>query len=130
MGDTDEVNTVAYGNELLAQEQPAKALAAFDSVLQRDPRNIAARLGRVTALLRMGERQFALAGCDAILAVQPVNDEALRLKRDILMALHRYEEAICILDQQMRNAPESAALLHARETITPSGSVGGGGSGS
>ena len=46
----DAAEALARGQELLAQRQPAKALAVFDALLQINPDDIEARLGRVAAL--------------------------------------------------------------------------------
>ncbi len=104
----DAPEALAQGQELLTQRQPAKALAVFDALLRTNPGDIEARLGRVAALLYMGEPQFALATCDTVLANQSAHPEALTLKCWVLMSLRRYDEAEEIVEQRLQMSPESA----------------------
>ena len=106
----DAAETLAHGQELLAQRQPAKALAIFDALVQQHPDDTEAHLGRAGALLYMGERQFALAACDAVLATQPAHPDALTLKCWVLLSLRRNDEAEQIVEQQLQMSPESATL--------------------
>jgi len=113
----DAAETLAHGQELLAQRQPAKALAIFDALVHQHPDATEAHLGRAGALLYMGERQFALAACDAVLATQPAHPDALTLKCWVLTSLRRYDEAEQIVEQQLQMAPESATLWYAKAQL-------------
>ena len=97
-----------------AFEQYAKAVAAFDRVLARDPADAAAHMHRAGALFRLGEAQAelarheealtnyreAIAAADAALALDPGLAEAHRNRAAAFMRLgeaeaqrSRYEEA-------------------------------------
>jgi Flp pilus assembly protein TadD len=78
---------------------------------------LGAHLGRVAALLYMGEPQFTLAACDAVLANQPAHPDALRLKCSARTSLRRYGEALSIVYKQLDDSPESAELWHAKARL-------------
>jgi len=114
VADENTAEALAQGRELMSQRQPAKALAIFDTLVQQNPDDVEARLGHVAALLYMGEPQFALAACDAVLARQPAHPEALTLKCWALTSLRCYDEAEEIVEQQLQMSPESAILQYTK----------------
>ena len=74
--------------------------------------NIEAQVGRVAALLHMGEPQLALGACDKVLATQPTHLNALVLKCWVLMSLRRYDDVREILNQYLWNERDSALFWH------------------
>lgn len=125
-----------------AFEQYAKAVAAFDRVLARDPADAGAHMHRAGALFRLGEAQAELArheealtnyrraidAAEAALALDPELAEAHRNRAASLMRLGeaetqrlRYEEArssyraaIGSIETTLALAPEDARALNIR----------------
>lgn len=64
------------GQTLYAAGPPAKAAAAFDAALQRDPKNADALTGRAEARLHMGDYPGAFRDANAALKLNPRNERA------------------------------------------------------
>src|SRR3989454_1126892 len=72
----------------------AKALSLFDEILEVDPSNVNALIGKVVAYRRRGNSQEALNCLDLVLGVQPGNASALLNRGNILLEQGDAEAAL------------------------------------
>ncbi len=82
------------GQSLLILDQAADALACFDEVIAREPRNTEALVKRGIALERLGRADEALDSYDHAIAVDGSLTAAYLHKGGVFNRLERYEEAL------------------------------------
>jgi predicted Zn-dependent protease len=76
----DPIAEELYGDALLGQRKWAEAIDAYEIVLELDSRRDAARIHMAQALLESGKKTRAAAELDRVLARDPENAEAQRLR--------------------------------------------------
>src|SRR5436190_24362221 len=74
------------GNRLLAAGMFRDALAAYESALKVDPKDVRCLLGTAKAHLAMGAKDEALKALDAVLAIKPDHLEAKSHRGAVLVA--------------------------------------------
>src|SRR3989442_15558709 len=72
----------------------AQALSLFDDILEVDPSNVNALIGKAVAYRRRGKAQEALNCLDLVLGVQPGNASALLNRGNILLDQGNAEPAL------------------------------------
>ena len=116
-----------------ALDEYAKAVAAFDRALARDPANAAAHMQRAGALFRLGEAQAALArpeeavgnyreavaAAEAALRLDPGLAEAQRNRAGSLMRLGEAEAQLSRYDHARAAYREAIAAVEATLALTP-----------
>jgi predicted O-linked N-acetylglucosamine transferase (SPINDLY family) len=113
----DAESFVNRGLALQSLNQPAKALASFESALALEPRNIQALFRRGVILNEMGHPDEALAAYDQVLTLAPGHAEALN-NRGYIWWLHKkqWAPAIADLEKSVAMAPDlpygQGAVLH------------------
>jgi tetratricopeptide (TPR) repeat protein len=79
------------GNE--AQAALDLSVAEATDALDDDPGDQEARIARASALLALGEYEFAIGDCDDVLAATPESLDALEVRADAQLALGNNDEA-------------------------------------
>jgi tetratricopeptide (TPR) repeat protein len=104
-------NPVLYSQRARLHEDRGDREAArrdFEQVIDKEPLNsksdrvLAARVELAHLRCLAGEKEAALADCDAVLAARPNFPEAHRQRAEALLALGRNQEAGAALDQYMK----------------------------
>lgn len=94
------------GEELVASEDLAGAMACFDRGLKVDPRSPRAWTGRATVLSRRGRQGEALGCLDRALDIEPAHPRALVSKADVLLKMGLRDEALACYDRATEATPE------------------------
>jgi superkiller protein 3 len=95
------------------------AVKSADAILANDPNNVAALLAKATALAQEGSLTFkekqngeeALAIVQKILAIDPKNDEALRIMGYAHEIMQEYPEAHAAYQQALAINPQNAKVI-------------------
>jgi thioredoxin-like negative regulator of GroEL len=89
----------------LRRDEPKKAKALVDTILQQQPTHAAATLVRARLLLRAGESEAAKASLEKLRANQPRNPRVLLMLARLYLESKEYEDAAEILEAGRRLAP-------------------------
>jgi len=111
---------ILRGLALTDAEIPTDALYAFDDVLDGDPDRIAARLGRASARVLLGDFSGAVTDLNEVLELEPDNADCLALRGDHYLQMGEFAAAETDYATAMRIGGSSASLL-ARYTTALSG---------
>ncbi len=84
----------------------AKAAAAFDAALQRDPQQIDALVGRGTLALALHDFRGALPIADEVIRLNPYRAAGYGIRVDALVELGRYAEAVAAAQQMVDLRPD------------------------
>ena len=106
---------VFNGNHELGQGNYFEAIGYFNLVLENDPTNIMALLGKGYALANIGKYDDALSLLDKALKAYPNNPYALEIKEDALYGnavflanVGKYQEAVTYYDEILKIDPKFA----------------------
>ncbi|MEM9006158.1 MAG: tetratricopeptide repeat protein [Cyanobacteria bacterium P01_F01_bin.86] len=103
---------VEQGNLLLADQDFATAIAAYDAALALQPDDPTALYNKGIALSNLGRYEVAIAAYDAALALQPDAPSALNNKGYALSNLGRYEAAIAAYDAALALQSDDPTALN------------------
>jgi tetratricopeptide (TPR) repeat protein len=84
---------LAWAELALAQGEPARAVQATAEVLSEDSTNLAARLIRASALIKMAELETARAELTILLGMDPASKEGREQLAELDLREHRYKDA-------------------------------------
>jgi tetratricopeptide (TPR) repeat protein len=88
-----------------------KALADAERVLELDPSNVAGRQAFLSHAVGAGKHSRAERGCREALARDSSDRHAFRLLIQALRGQGRYDEAVAVLEAQLRKTPNDSGLL-------------------
>lgn len=95
------------GEACLWSSQPHKAVLVFRAALQRNPRDLRARLGLGRGLSWSGQREASLLEYDAVLQATPGDINANNGKADALCHMDRLAEAIETYQAVLQKDPDN-----------------------
>jgi formylglycine-generating enzyme required for sulfatase activity len=106
-----------HGRALLAENDPARAIVAFDSALALNPLDVAALFSAATARVLLGRRADALTLYQDALAVASSPTEFIDILNAYIAALieeKQWPEALRRCDELLRLAPDELSALTAK----------------
>ncbi len=83
-----------------------QALNLFDEILEVDPGNVNALIGKAVAYRRSGKPQEALNCLDLVLRIQPTNASALLNRGNLLLGTGDVESALEVFDRLVSVSPQ------------------------
>lgn len=98
-------------NVLREQRRHPEAVAAYDALLQRQPKLALAWLGRGRSLAAMGHHADATAAFDLAIAANPKGEETFYFRAISLKALGRLDQALASYDGAIARRPNFPAAL-------------------
>jgi len=101
---------LGLGNVLLLLGNPVDASGAYQKVLKREPRNVAALENLAVAFEDRWRLVDALDCYERLLAVDPSHDRALRGRAKVLVQLRRTDEARDAYRDLLRHRPDDPGL--------------------
>lgn len=111
------------GNYLLAQGEPGKAMASYQTALQRDPQAVMAMVNLSIAQARLGETDKAEKSLLNALKLAPDNAAAnfnmglLRAEKNDLKAAEEYLKKALTVDPQMAQAAYNLCIITAQDRV-------------
>ena len=99
------------GDERVAGKNAKEALAAYDEILAKDPRDVKALLHRSRLRLADKNTEGALADLDAAIGLQPGDPVALNLRSWVRALLKDYKGALADSDAAMAAGMRNADIL-------------------
>jgi carboxyl-terminal processing protease len=105
---------LAKGADALKREAYDEALAVFDGILQGDPSNEGAYLGRGRAYLGKDDSEHAVADFTEALELQSKSKDALWYRHGANFNLGEYEKALADLNVLLEMSPDDVADRRAR----------------
>ncbi len=94
--------------------RPDQAVPHFSSLLQKDPKDATAYLGRAAAELALDQHGKAIADCEKVLQLDPTSISAFHLRARSWIAKEHPDKAIADLGQVLRLDPKQADAYRLR----------------
>jgi tetratricopeptide (TPR) repeat protein len=101
----------ARAKALALEGRYEEALQDLNTVLEEDPRSLAALNERALALSRSGRPEQALADAELAIQIDPSGHVPLVRKGEALWKLERYEQALVVLDEAVRRNPAASFAM-------------------
>lgn len=98
---------VSVGDAYLGKGEFDRAATTYQSAVEADARNAAARVGLGRTRFIAGDLDAAIASADAALEIEPAFAEAHALRADVLIARDRPADAIAALDAALKAQPRA-----------------------
>lgn len=92
----------------LMTDEPAKAIAQFGKILQKDPNNAAAQYSMASALLKTGKTAEAIPFAAKAYALDHENKYYTLLLAEVYVKQKRYTEAEDLYEKLLKKGPENA----------------------
>lgn len=105
---------IQQGNQFLDQGYFEESITVFTRVIEKQPENIDAYLGRSHAYIRVNELDQALSDCESVTLLQPDNHRAF-LNRSAIYALKNdYPQSLVEINRCLELQPDSHDGLYNR----------------
>ena len=111
---SDEQARLARAEQLLRDGKAKDARGAFDDLIRRDPRDVAALAGRGRAQVALGKIDAALKDYATALAVQPDSGLVLNARGNLYVAMNKAELAVPDFDKALGANPDDDVVLYNR----------------
>jgi|GEM_PF-329151 len=115
LGAADE-GTVAKGEEALKRKAYDEAIAVFSEVLQANPANVAALIGRGRCYSLKKDHDHAVIDYTEVLRWEPKSKDALWYRHHAYEALNDYEKALVDISALVELKPDDALCRRLRAT--------------
>ncbi|MFN8655634.1 MAG: tetratricopeptide repeat protein [Candidatus Obscuribacterales bacterium] len=109
--ETNAVQGMQGGNQLLKDGYKDLAKKSFARVIEKDPNNVPALLGRAAACLQMHDLPAASADYAKVLTLDPGNIEAMNGQAGVFVQLKDYADAVALTDTAIKAKPDNARAL-------------------
>lgn len=111
---------LAAAKAFLAAQEPQKAVALYQRILQQDPKHLHANYSLAMVLHRSGRNEAALAHIGRVVSQQPEHIESQVLLSNVLLALGRQPEAQQNLQKLAEMHPREDAVFMALGNVEES----------
>lgn len=109
--ENNAIQGLQRGKQLLKDGYKDLAQKSFTRVIEHDPGNVPALLGRAAASLQLHDFPAARVDYDKVLELDPDNVEAMNGKAEIFVQMKDYQQAITTTENAVKSNPDNVRAL-------------------